>query len=111
MDFYRWIWFLTLVLLITALAGWIPGYYLVITVSLVHMVYFFIRDKSLLAFPTQVRVVYFIFTLSGFWPLGRFYFFLLLLAGTIMVTFFGKCSIAFILKKMPWNRNREIRLN
>lgn len=59
MDFYRRNWFLPLIFLIAALAGWVPGYYVVMAVSLAHVGYFFIREKSLLAFPTQVRVVYF----------------------------------------------------
>jgi hypothetical protein len=28
-----------------------------------------------------------------------------------MVTFIGRCAIALVLKQMPWNRGRELRLN
>ncbi|MEE4176060.1 MAG: hypothetical protein V2I46_00980 [Bacteroides sp.] len=106
-----WFWLLTLLFILAALMGWNPGYYLVMLMSLVQVFYFFRKEKNLMAFPTQIRLVYLLFTLSGFWPAGRFYFFLVLFLGTMMVTFFGRCSIAMVLKRMPWNKNREIRLN
>jgi len=40
----------------------------------------------------------------------RWYIYAILLLGTIMVTFFARCSIALVLKHMPWNRGREVRL-
>jgi hypothetical protein len=110
-DISWWFWALTLVSIIVALIGWVPGYYLVIIISVIQVIFFFSREKSLMAFPVQIRIVYFASTLFGLWPAVRFPFFILLFLGTIMVTFFGKCSIALILKHMPWNSNRELRLN
>lgn len=99
-----WFWAITLVCIVAALAGWDDGYDLVMLISAVQVFYFTIREKSLFAFDTQVRLVYFAYTLFGFWESARFYFFLPLLLGTFMVTFFDKCSIALVLKKMPWNK-------
>ena len=110
-DVSWWFWALTLVFITVALMGWVPGYYLVVIISVIQVIYFFSREKSLMAFPVQIRIVYFAFTLLGLWPAVRFPFFVLLFLGTIMVTFLGKCSIASILKHMPWNSNRELRLN
>ena len=62
-------------------------------------------------FPVQIRIVYFAFTLLGLLPEVRTVIYVILLLGTIMVTFFGRCSIALVLKHMPWNRGREVRLN
>ena len=99
-----WIWAITLVFIIAALAGWSDGYDIVMLISAIQVIYFTIREKSLFAFETQVRIVYFAFTLFGLWEAARFWFFLPLLLGTFMVTFFDKCSIAMLLKKMPWNK-------
>ena len=106
-----WFWFLNFIFIITALAGWQSGYYMTIIVSLLNLLNCLIKEKSLVAFPVQIRLGYFAVTLLGFWLGGRFYVYVLLLVGTFMVTFLGKCSIALILKQMPWNRNREMRLN
>ena len=106
-----WFWALTLAFILIALIGWVPGYYIVIFISVIQVIYFFSREGSFMAFPVQIRIVYFALTLFGLWPTVRFPFFILLLLGTIMVTFFGQCSIALMLKQMPWNSKREVRLN
>ncbi|HQN43799.1 MAG TPA: hypothetical protein PLA25_06670 [Anaerolineaceae bacterium] len=60
----------------------------------------------------QIRIVYFLFSLFGLASgLLRTIMFIVLLLGTIMVTFFGRCMIAQLLKLMPWNKNRAVRLN
>ena len=110
-DLKWWFWVLTCAFILIALIGWIPAYYIVMLISAIQVIYFFSREGSLIAFPVQIRVVYFALTLLGLWTAVRFPFFILLLIGTIMVTFFGKCSISLILKYMPWNINREVRLN
>lgn len=106
-----WFWFLNLVFIVTAISGWTAGYYLTMIVSLLNWLNCLLKEKSLATFPAQIRLVYFLVTLTGFWPQGRFYVYLLLLIGTFMVTFLGKCSIAQLLRYMPWNKNREMRLN
>jgi hypothetical protein len=35
----------------------------------------------------------------------RFPFYIVLLIGTVMVTFTGRCFIALVLKVLPWNKN------
>lgn len=110
-DIRWWFWAVTLAFIILALAGWTPGYYMVMALSGVQLLFFLAQEKSLAAFPTQIRLVYFAFTLFGFWPEVRIFIYALLLLGTVMVTFFGRCAIALMLKRMPWNRGREVRLN
>lgn len=107
---FWWLWTITLAFILAAIAGWMPGYYIVIAISALQVVIFLVRERSLTAFPTQIRIVYFLFTLTGFWVAGRFPFYLLLLLGTIMVVFFGRCSISLLLSKMPWNHNLQPRL-
>ncbi len=102
-----WFWTVTLVLIIAAVAGWTPGYLAVIIVSFLQAPYIALRSKSLLSFPSQVRIVYFAYTLLGLWEAGRLYCYAVLLAGTAMVVLFDRCGIALALRKMPWNRGTE----
>jgi len=106
-----WFWATTLGFMIAALAGWTPGYAIVMSISAVQIFFFLAQEKSLSAFPVQIRVTYFAFTLFGLWPGLRLYIYTILLVGTFMVTFFARCVIALMLKQMPWNRGREVRLN
>lgn len=110
-DFRWWFWAITLVFIIAALAGWTPGYYVVIGISLVQVLYFVAQEKSLIAFPSQIRLAYFGLTLFGLWADVRIIIFALLLLGTVLVTFFERCSIALVLQHMPWNQDREVRLS
>ena len=109
-DIFWWFWAITLVFIVTALAGWVAGYYLVMAISAIQLVLFLGREKNLLAYPVQIRIVYFAWTLTGLWAAGRVVLYALLLLGTVMVVFFGRCSISLMLKYMPWNRNRAPRL-
>ena len=109
-DPFWWFWAVTLVFIISAVAGWSMGYAVVIAISALQVIVFLVRERSALAFPSQIRIVYFAWTLFGLWRPVRLPFFILLLLGTIMVVFFGRCSITLLLKKMPWNRNRTPRL-
>ena len=110
-DVHWWFWAVTLVFIVLAVGGMTWAYAAVIAVSAVHVLFMLAQEKSLSAFPTQIRVVYFLFTLFGLWPAARWPMYLVLLLGTVMVTFFGRCAIALVLRQMPWNRGRELRLN
>jgi len=110
-DIRWWFWATTLAFIIAAVAGWTPGFFVVMGISAVQLLFFLAQEKSVASFPVQIRVVYFALTLFGLWPEVRLYIYIVLLLGTIMVTFFGRCSIALVLKQIPWNRGREVRLN
>jgi len=110
-DIRWWFWAVTLAFIIAAVAGWPQAYYVVMAISAVQVIFFLVQEKSLSSFPVQIRMVYFAFTLFGFWPEVRLIIYIILLLGTVMVTFFGRCSIALVLKHMPWNKEREVRLN
>lgn len=102
-------WVVTFLLIVAALSGWALGYGLVILVSALQLGHSFIRNGSVASFPVQIRLVYLGVTLFGLWEGRRFYVYALLLVGTILVAFLGRCSIALLLKRMPWNRGRELR--
>jgi len=100
-----WFWAVTLAFIPFALIGWIPGYYIVMAISFIQILYFTQKEGGFVAFQTQVRIVYFAFTLLGLWAAVRFPFYIVLLIGTVMVTFTGRCFIALVLKILPWNKN------
>jgi hypothetical protein len=102
-----WFWTITLVFIIAALSGWTPGFTAVIVISLVQTIFIGVRTRSATSFPSQVRIVYFAFTLLGLWQAGRFYFYTFLAVGTVMVVLFDRCGIALVLKLMPWNKGAE----
>ena len=102
-----WFWAVTLVFIIAALFGWTPGYKAVIVVSLVQILFIAARTSSAFSFPSQVRIVYFAYTLLGLWEAGRFLCYVLLAVGTVLVVFFDRCGIALVLKQMPWNKGAE----
>ena len=109
-DPFWWFWAVTLAFILAAIAGWTRGYDVVIAISAIQLVVFIGRERSLTAFPTQIRIVYLLWSLTGLWQVIRLPFYIILFLGTVMVVFFGRCSIALVLKHMPWNRNRAPRL-
>ena len=109
-DIRWWFWAVTLAFIVTAVAGWPWGHVVVIAISAVQVLFFVVQEGSVAAFATQVRIVYFAFTLFGLWPAARLPMYVVLLVGTFMVTFFDRCVIARVLKEMPWNRGRELRM-
>jgi hypothetical protein len=105
-DFRWWFWLASLLFVASALAGWKAGYFLTVSLSLVHALFFVEETKGVADFETQIRVAYFVLTLFGLVPFVRVVVFVALLAETFMITFFDHCVIARALKRMPWNRNR-----
>jgi hypothetical protein len=101
-----WYWLVTLIAMITGLLGMIAGFYVVIIVSVVQFIHFSITS-GLTAFPTQVRFAYGLLAIIALFDPTRI-FYLLLLVGTVMVTFFDRCIIARVLVLMPWNKGVKL---
>ena len=60
-----WFWAGILIFIITALLGWNLGYYFVMIINAIQILFFWNRSKSFMGFDTQVRIGYFSFTLLG----------------------------------------------
>jgi len=112
-----WYWALTLVCMVAGLAfNYLPGeqsaqlsaygFYGVILISMVQTIeYIFL--KGAFAFPSQVREVYTLFVIIALFDPTRIFYWMLLV-GTIMVTFVGRCIIARVLVMMPWNKGVQL---
>jgi hypothetical protein len=109
-DVRWWFWIAEIVFIVAALAGWTPGYLITMAIAAFQVVFFLLQEMSLAAWPVQVRIVWFAWSLFGLWPAVRVVMYVLLLLGTIMGTFLGRCSITMMLKLMPWNQRRPVHL-
>lgn len=101
-----WFWAVTLIAMISGLAGVPEGFIVVVLVSAIQVVYFWAL-RGFMAFPTQVRTVYGAFTVIAFFDPTRILY-AVLLVGTFMVTFFDRCIIARVLIHMPWNKDVKL---
>lgn len=103
-----WFWLVTMLVLFLALTGWTAAYYLAISLSLVHVLFFLEESKNVRDFETQLRLIFFVLTLFGIVPGVRVFVFVLLLAETILIAFFGQSYLARGLKRMRWNQRHAI---
>ena len=98
-----WYWRACAVLLTYGLL-WNPlGYCFAGILSIVHLVHYIWREKSLTAFTVQVRVLY-LAILAAAAPEVMRPLYLLSFLGTWTVVLYGYCALARILSLMPWNR-------
>ena len=98
-----WYWFVTACLLTAGVAGYKIGFVLAIGLSLVQLIHFTIREKSMTAFTVQVRFWFLIVVLVALpEPMQIIYW--LPVAGTWARSIFGYCLLARTLSLLPWNR-------
>jgi len=102
-----WYWTGTALLLVAGLAGRRDALVLVSVVSVVHLLHFGIRNRSLAAFPVQVRLAYAGLTLAAQVDATQGLF-VALTAGTLALVLFGYCPLARMLSLMPWNRQAPL---
>lgn len=109
-DVGWWYWLVSWALVISGLAGWERGFYLVIGLSFFQIVHYAAREKSATAFPVQVRIAFFIFTLLAFAKPLRFLYFIpaIGLAARVLVDY---CCMARLISLLPWNRSEPLSLN
>jgi hypothetical protein len=103
-DLGWWFWVVTSLMIVLSLLGWTAGYYVTISLSLVHALFFLEESKNVRDFATQTRLAFFVLTLFGIWPGVRGVVYLLLLAETVMIALFDHSVIGRTLKQMSWNR-------
>jgi hypothetical protein len=105
-----WYWFFTTLLLIGAVAGNTLSLQAVIGLNIVQVIHFVTREKSITAFPVQVRVTY-----LGLLVLSQapFMFWILWwqLIGTATMVLFGYCFLARCMSLMPWNKTEDYSIS
>jgi hypothetical protein len=100
-------WAATTLLLAAGLAGIESALFLAVALTAVQALHFALRERSLRAFPVQVRVGYLAILACALWgPLRWLY--PLALAGTSANVLFGYCVLARCLSLLPWNRRQPL---
>jgi hypothetical protein len=98
-----WYWLVTVCLLTAGLAGWGDGFVWAIALTAFQMIHFAIRERSITAFPVQVRFGYLLLLLVALpAPLQLLYWAPVI--GTWAQILFGYCTMARLVSLLPWNR-------
>ncbi len=99
-----WYWVATAILLIGVVAGNAESLQTVIVLNAIQVIHFIFREKNLIAFPVQVRLVYFGLLFLAQLPF-MFWIFWWQLIGTSAMVLFGYCFLARCLALLPWNKH------
>lgn len=102
-DTSWWYWLVTVCLLTAGLAGYPQGFVLAIALTVVQLVHFGLRERSLTAFPMQVRFWYLILLLVSL-PTPMQILYWVPMIGTWAQVIFGYCTMARLVSLLPWNR-------
>ncbi|TDX99641.1 hypothetical protein [Thiohalophilus thiocyanatoxydans] len=99
-----WYWLVTVGFLSAGVLGWTPGFYVAIGITVFQLIHFLLRERSLAAFPVQVRLGYLLLLLIALpAPLQLIYWIPTL--GTWAQILFGYCTMARLVSLLPWNRS------
>lgn len=104
-----WIWLITACLLAVGLTGFPIGFFAAILLTVLQSVVYWIRERSLSAFPVQLRISYTLLLLVCLLPMMGGLFWLPMI-GTFALNIFGYCLLARCLSLLPWNRSESITL-
>ena len=98
-----WYWLATVTLLTAGVSGWPAGFALAIYLTVVQLIHFSMRERSLIAFPIQVRLGYFLLLLIAL-PENFRWIYWVPIIGTWAQVLFGYCAMARMVSLLPWNR-------
>lgn len=80
------------------------AFYAAAALSVMQTVHFALRERSIDAFPVQVRIAYTAILCALLWP-PLHQLFWLPATGTLVLVLFGYCFLARCLSLLPWNRS------
>lgn len=102
-----WYWFLTACLVTAGVAGYTMGFDLAIVLTVIHLIDFMLRERSVTAFTVQVRLVVLLYLLVSY-PEPMQFLFWLPVVGMWARALFGYCLMARTMSLMPWNRRTAL---
>lgn len=109
-DIGWWYWLVTAALLSFGVTGNPTGFMLAIVLTTIQLVHYVIRERSITAFPIQVRFWYLMLLLiAWFEPLQWIYW--IPAIGTWAQIIFGYCTMARCVSLFSWNRNEQLSLD
>lgn len=99
-----WYWLITVGLLTAGVLGWSMGFLFAIGLTVFQLFHFTLRERSIAAFPVQVRLGYLSLLLIAL-PETLQLLYWLQVIGTWIQVLFGYCMMARVVSLLPWNRN------
>lgn len=108
-DIGWWYWLLTAILLTFGVLGNEVGFILAMGLTSFHLLHYIIREKSIKAFPVQVRFWYLMLLLVSFPEIMQWLYWIPCI-GTWAQILFGYCAMARMVSLWPWNREEDITL-
>lgn len=104
-----WYWLVTVGLLTAGVAGWATGFALAIGLTVIQLIHFTIRERSIFSFPIQVRLGYLLLLLVAL-PEKLQLIYWIPVIGTWAQVVFGYCTMARMVSLLPWNRTEGVSL-
>jgi hypothetical protein len=105
-----WYWLATVPLIAMHLAGHPWALAAASTLCAIQALHFAVEDRSLVAFPVQVRLGFLAMLVAGAWEPLRFLHWVQLV-GTTAFVLTGYCLLARLLSLLPWNRTEPFTLS
>ena len=97
-----WYWFVTVGFLTAGISGWQTGFLVAIGLTVFQLIHFTIRERSVTAFPVQVRLGYLLLLLVAL-PESFQLIYWVPTIGTWAQVLFGYCAMARTVSLLPWN--------
>lgn len=104
-----WYWLVTVGLLTAGVSGWPTGFLLAIGLTVVQLTHFTLRERSMTAFPIQVRLGYLSVLLIAL-PENLQVIYWIPTIGTWAQVLFGYCPMARMVSLLPWTRREAFSL-
>jgi len=102
-------WSTTTLLLLGVVSGIEYSYHAVVALNVVQVIHFAIREKSVTAFPVQVRTTYLGLLILQLAPYMVWILWWQLI-GTAAMVFFRYCFLARLMSLMPWVKSEDYSL-
>ena len=108
-DIGWWYWLATGCLLIGGVAGEPSLFMVAILLTVVHFLHYFVRERSIAAFPVQIRIAILLLLLVSYPEPMRLLYWAPTI-GAVARVFFGYCLMARFVSLMPWNLDESFSL-
>jgi len=102
-----WYWLVTVGFLTAGVSGWAMGFLLAIGLTVFQLIHFTVRERSIAAFPIQVRLGYLLLLLIAL-PDKLQLIYWIPMIGTWAQVLFGYCTMARTVSLLPWNRKEAL---
>ena len=109
-DVGWWYWLVTAGLLTFGMSGNPTGFLLAMALTIIQLVHLVFRERSITAFPVQVRFWYLMLLLIA-WQEPLQWIYWIPTIGTWAQIIFGYCAMARCVSLLSWNRSGELSVD